>query len=328
MLNTTTFAAQIIFYFKTKYMKVTVVGAGAVGATCADNIARKELAEELVLLDIKEGVSEGKAQDMMQSAALLGFDTRITGSTNDYSKTAGSKVVVVTSGLPRKPGMTREELIGVNAGIVKGVAENILKHSPDAIIIVISNPMDTMTYLALQSTGLPKNRIIGMGGALDSARFRYQLSQHLGCSPADLNALVIGGHGDTTMIPLIRFATWNSVPVTELLSAEQQAQIVADTMVGGATLTKLIGTSAWYAPGAAGAAMAESIIRDEKKLFSCCVSLDGEYGQKDICLGVPVTLGKDGWEKIIDFKLNADEQALFDKSAAAVRNMNDVLKTL
>ncbi|MBL7735221.1 MAG: malate dehydrogenase [Chitinophagaceae bacterium] len=309
-------------------MKVTVVGAGAVGATCADNIARKELAEELVLLDIKEGVSEGKAQDMMQSAALLGFDTRITGSTNDYSKTAGSKVVVVTSGLPRKPGMTREELIGVNAGIVKGVAENILKHSPDAIIIVISNPMDTMTYLALQSTGLPKNRIIGMGGALDSARFRYQLSQHLGCSPADLNALVIGGHGDTTMIPLIRFATWNSVPVTELLSAEQQAQIVADTMVGGATLTKLIGTSAWYAPGAAGAAMAESIIRDEKKLFSCCVSLDGEYGQKDICLGVPVTLGKDGWEKIIDFKLNADEQALFDKSAAAVRNMNDVLKTL
>ena len=328
MLNTTTFAAQIIFHFKTKYMKVTVVGAGAVGATCADNIARKELAEELVLLDIKEGVSEGKAQDMMQSAALLGFDTRITGSTNDYSKTAGSKVVVITSGLPRKPGMTREELIGVNAGIVKGVAENILKHSPDAIIIVISNPMDTMTYLALQSTGLPKNRIIGMGGALDSARFRYQLSQHLGCSPADLNALVIGGHGDTTMIPLIRFATWNSVPVTELLSAEQQAQIVADTMVGGATLTKLIGTSAWYAPGAAGAAMAESIIRDEKKLFSCCVSLNGEYGQKDICLGVPVILGKDGWEKIIDFKLNADEQALFDKSAAAVRGMNDVLKTL
>ena len=309
-------------------MKVTVVGAGAVGATCADNIARKELAEELVLLDIKEGVSEGKAQDMMQSAALLGFDTRITGSTNDYSKTAGSKVVVITSGLPRKPGMTREELIGVNAGIVKGVAENILKHSPEAIIIVISNPMDTMTYLALQSTGLPKNRIIGMGGALDSARFRYQLSQHLGCSPADLNALVIGGHGDTTMIPLIRFATWNSVPVTELLSAAQQAQIVADTMVGGATLTKLIGTSAWYAPGAAGAAMVESIIRDEKKLFSCCVSLDGEYGQKDICLGVPVTLGKNGWEKIIDFKLNADEKALFDKSAAAVRAMNDVLKTL
>ena len=226
-------------------MKVTVVGAGAVGATCADNIARKELAEELVLLDIKEGFAEGKAQDMMQSAALLGFDTRITGSTNDYSKTAGSSVVVITSGLPRKPGMTREELIGTNAGIVKTVTENILKHSPDAVLIIISNPMDTMTYLALRETGLPKNRIIGMGGALDSARFRYQLSQHLGCSPADLNALVIGGHGDTTMIPLIRFATWNSIPVASLLSEEKQKQIVADTMVGGATLTKLIGSSAW-----------------------------------------------------------------------------------
>ncbi len=309
-------------------MKVTVVGAGAVGATTADNIARKELAEELVLLDIKEGLAEGKAQDMMQTAALLGFDTRITGSTNDYSKTAGSDVVVITSGLPRKPGMTREELIGTNAGIVKTVAENILKYSPDAIIIVISNPMDTMTYLALTATGLPKNKIIGMGGTLDSARFKYQLSQHLGCSPADLNALVVGGHGDTTMIPLIRFATWNSIPVTTLLSAEQQKQIVADTMVGGATLTKLIGTSAWYAPGAAGAALVESIVRDEKKLFTCCVSLDGEYGQKDICLGVPVVIGKNGWEKIIDFDLNADEKALFSKSADAVRSMNDVLKTL
>ena len=245
-------------------MKVTVVGAGAVGATCADNIARKELAQELVLLDIKEGVAEGKAQDMMQTAALLGFDTRISGSTNDYAKTAGSDVVVITSGLPRKPGMTREELIGTNAGIVKSVCENILKYSPNAIIIVISNPMDTMTYLALQSTGLPKNRIIGMGGTLDSARFKYQLSQHLGCSPADLNAVVVGGHGDTTMIPLIRMATWNSVPVTKFLSEEQQKQIVADTMVGGATLTKLIGTSAWYAPGAAGAALVESILRDEK----------------------------------------------------------------
>ena len=309
-------------------MKVTVVGAGAVGATCADNIARKELAAELVLLDIKEGVAEGKAQDMMQTAALLGFDTKITGSTNDYSKTAGSDVVVITSGLPRKPGMTREELIGVNAGIVKSVAENILKHSPNAIIIVISNPMDTMTYLALQSTGLPKNRIIGMGGALDSARFRYQLSQHLNCSPADLNAVVVGGHGDTTMIPLIRLATWNSVPVTKFLNADQQKQIVADTMVGGATLTKLIGTSAWYAPGAAGAALVEAIVRDEKKLFTCCVSLDGEYGQKDICLGVPVIIGKNGWEKILDFGLNDTEQAEFNKSATAVRSMNDVLKTL
>jgi len=309
-------------------MKVTVVGAGAVGATCADNIARKELATELVLLDIKEGLAEGKAQDMMQTAALLGFDTKITGSTNDYSKTAGSDVVVITSGLPRKPGMTREELIGTNAGIVKGVAGNILKYSPNAILIIISNPMDTMTYLALTTTGLPKNKIIGMGGTLDSARFKYQLSQHLGASPADLNAVVIGGHGDTTMIPLIRLATWNSVPVTSLLGEEKQKQIVADTMVGGATLTKLIGTSAWYAPGAAGAALVESILRDEKKLFTCCVSLDGEYGQKDICLGVPVTIGKNGWEKIIDFGLNADEQALFKKSADAVRNMNDVLKTL
>ena len=309
-------------------MKITVVGAGAVGATVADNIARKELAPELVLLDIKEGLAEGKAQDMMQTAALLGFDTKITGSTNDYSKTAGSDVVVITSGLPRKPGMTREELIGVNAGIVKGVCENILKHSPNAIIIVISNPMDTMTYLALTSTGLPKNRIIGMGGALDSSRFRYQLSQHLGCSPADLNAVVVGGHGDTTMIPLIRLATWNSAPVTKFLSEEQQKQIVADTMVGGATLTKLIGTSAWYAPGAAGAAMVEAIVRDEKKLFTCCVALDGEYGQKDICLGVPVIIGKNGWEKILDFGLNADEQAAFNKSADAVRSMNDVLKTL
>ena len=309
-------------------MKVTVVGAGAVGATCADNIARKEIAEELVLLDIKEGLAEGKAQDIMQSATLLGFDTRVTGSTNDYSKTAGSNVVVITSGLPRKPGMTREELIGTNAGIVKTVSDNILKYSPDAILIIISNPMDTMTYLTLKASGLPKERIIGMGGTLDSARFKYQLSQHLQCSPADLNALVIGGHGDTTMIPLIRFATWNSVPVTGLLTEEKQKQIVADTMVGGATLTKLIGTSAWYAPGAAGAALVESIVRDEKKLFTCCVSLEGEYGQKDICLGVPVTIGKKGWEKIIPFDLNSDEKALFAKSADAVRSMNDVLSTI
>ena len=309
-------------------MKVTVIGAGAVGATCADNIARKELCSELVLLDIKEGIAEGKAQDMMQTAALLGFDTRITGSTNDYSKTANSDVVVITSGLPRKPGMTREELIGVNAGIVKSVCENVLKYSPNAILIIISNPMDTMTYLALTSTGLPKNRIIGMGGALDSSRFKYQLSQHLGCSPADLNAVVVGGHGDTTMIPLIRHATWNSVPVSKFLSTEQQEKIVKDTMVGGATLTALIGTSAWYAPGAAGAAMVEAILRDEKKLVTSCVSLEGEYGQKDICLGVPVIIGRNGWEKILDFELNAEEQAAFNKSADAVRSMNDVLKTL
>ena len=309
-------------------MKVTVVGAGAVGATCADNIARKELCTELVLLDIKEGLAEGKVQDMMQTSTLLGFDTRITGSTNDYSKTANSDVVVITSGIPRKPGMTREELIGTNAGIVKTVCENILKFSPEAIIIVISNPMDTMTYLALKSTGVPKHRIIGMGGTLDSSRFKYQLSQHLGCSPADLNAVVVGGHGDTTMIPLIRLATWNSSPVSNFLTAEQQEKIVKDTMVGGATLTALIGTSAWYAPGAAGAALVESIVRDEKKLFTCCVALDGEYGQKDICLGVPVTLGRNGWEKILDFKLNEAEQAAFNKSAEAVRSMNEVLKTL
>lgn len=309
-------------------MKITVVGAGAVGATVADNIARKELSEELVLLDIKEGFAEGKAMDMMQTSTLLGFDTKITGSTNDYSKTEGSDVVVITSGIPRKPGMTREELIGTNANIVKGVTENILKHSPDAIIIVISNPMDTMTQLALQSSGLPKERIIGMGGILDSSRFKFYLSQALQCSPADLNAVVIGGHGDTTMIPLIRYATWNSAPVSEFLNEDQQQKVVSDTMVGGATLTKLIGTSAWYAPGAAGAALVESIVRDEKKLFACCVSLEGEYGQKDICLGVPVIIGKKGWEKIVDYKLDEKEQQEFNKSADAVRSMNDVLKTL
>ncbi|HPH98923.1 MAG TPA: malate dehydrogenase [Chitinophagaceae bacterium] len=309
-------------------MKITVVGAGAVGATCADNIARRALCEELVLLDIKEGIAEGKAMDMMQTSALLGFETKITGSTNDYSKTANSSVVVITSGIPRKPGMTREELIGTNANIVKSVGENILKHSPNAILVVVSNPMDTMTYLALQSTGLPKHRIIGMGGILDSARFKYYLSTALAASPADLNATVIGGHGDTTMIPLMRYATWNSVPVTHFLNTDAQKQVVADTMVGGATLTKLIGTSAWYAPGAAVAALVESIVRDANKLFACCVYLNGEYGQKDICLGVPVTIGKKGWEKIIDYKLNDEEQTAFNKSADAVRSMNEVLKTL
>jgi len=309
-------------------MKVTVVGAGAVGATCADNILRKELCQELVLLDIKEGFAEGKAQDMMQTATLLGFDTRITGSTDDYSKTANSDVVVITSGIPRKPGMTREELIGTNAGIVKTVCTNILEHSPNTIIIVISNPMDTMTYLALQSTGVPKNRIIGMGGILDSSRFKYQLSQKLNCSPSDLNAIVIGGHGDTTMIPLVRMATLNSIPVTQFLDADAQQQVVNDTMVGGATLTKLIGTSAWYAPGAAGAALVEAIVRDEKKLFTCSVALDGEYGQKDICLGVPVIIGKSGWEKIVPLDLNEAENELFQKSADAVRSMNEVLETI
>ena len=309
-------------------MKITVVGAGAVGATTADNIARKELCHELVLLDIKEGLAEGKAMDMNQTSTQLGFDTKITGSTNDYSKTAGSDVVVITSGIPRKPGMTREELIGTNAGIVKGVTDNILKHSPNTIIVVISNPMDTMTYLALKESKLPKNKIIGMGGILDSSRFKYYLSQAIGCSPNDLQASVIGGHGDTTMIPLARLATYQGVPVCNFLPKEALDKVIADTMVGGATLTKLIGTSAWYAPGASGCSLVESIVRDEKKVFPCCVSLDGEYGQKDICLGVPVVIGKNGWEKIIDYKLTDAEQAEFNKSADAVRSMNSVLAKL
>ncbi|MXV53122.1 malate dehydrogenase [Pedobacter sp. HMF7647] len=306
-------------------MKITVVGAGAVGATCADNIARKELAEELILLDIREGFAEGKAIDMMQTSALLGFDTKIKGVTNDYASTADSSVVIITSGLPRKPGMTREELIGTNAGIVKGVTENILKYSPNTIFIVVSNPMDTMNYLTLKTSGLPKNRILGMGGALDSARFKYYLSQELSCSPSDLNAVVIGGHGDTTMIPLIRHATWNSIPVTNFLTPEQQEKVVSSTMVGGATLTKLIGTSAWYAPGAGTMAMVESIVRDEKRLISTGVYLEGEYKQQDISLVVPVVIGKNGWEQIVDFSLTDSEQETFNKSAEAVRGMNQVL---
>ncbi len=309
-------------------MKVTVVGAGAVGATCADNIARLELCEELVLLDIREGFAEGKSIDMMQTASLLGFDTKIIGSTNDYAKTANSDVVVITSGLPRKPGMTREELIGINAGIVKGVTESILKHSPKAIFVIISNPMDTMTYLALKSSGISKNRIIGMGGALDSSRFNYYLSQAIGCSPNEIQGFVVGGHGDTTMIPLTRLATYQGSPVSNFLSADALKKVAADTMIGGATLTALIGTSAWYAPGAACAQMVESILRNEKRLITCSVSLDGEYGQKDICMGVPVIIGRNGWEKIIDLKLNAEEQAAFSKSADAVRSMNNVLSTL
>jgi len=309
-------------------MKITVVGAGAVGATCADNIARKELAEELVLLDIKEGFAEGKAIDMMQTSALLGFNTKITGVTNDYSKTANSAVAVITSGLPRKPGMTREELISINAGIVKSVAENILKFSPDAIIILVSNPMDTMTYLCLKSLGLPKNKIIGMGGTLDSARFKYYLSVAMNCNANDLQGFVIGGHGDTTMIPLTRYATYQSLNVTDLLAADVLTKVAADTMVGGATLTGLLGTSAWYAPGAAVCALVESIIRDEKKLFTCSVALEGEYKQHDICLGVPFIIGRSGWEKIIDYNLNEEEQSTFNKSADAVRNMNNVLKEM
>lgn len=308
--------------------KITVVGAGNVGATCAFEMAQKELASEIVLIDIKEGFAEGKALDMMQTATLLGFESRVSGYTGDYSKTADSDVVVITSGIPRKPGMTREELIGINAGIVKEVSQNVLKYSPNAILVIISNPMDTMTYLALKSTGLPKNRVIGMGGILDSSRFKCYLSKNMGVPAHDIQGIVIGGHGDTTMIPLARYATYNSLPVSTFIDSESLGKIVADTMVGGATLTKYLGTSAWYAPGAAGAALVETIIRDEKKMFPCCVSLEGEYGQNDICIGVPVVLGKTGWERIVDYKLNAEEKAMFDKSAEAVRSMNIVLKEM
>jgi len=309
-------------------MKVTVVGAGAVGATCADNIARKQLCDELVLLDIKEGVAEGKAMDLMQTAQIEGFDTKIIGSTNDYSTTAGSTVGVITSGIPRKPGMTREELIGINAGIVKTVTQNLLQYSPEIIIIVVSNPMDTMTYLALKSGKLPKNRIIGMGGILDGSRFRYYLSQAMGCSPNDLHATVIGGHGDTTMIPLTRLATYCGSPATNFLDETALKKVAADTMVGGATLTGLLGTSAWYAPGTCSALLVEAIVRDEKKLMTCCVYLEDEYDQNDICIGVPVIIGKNGWERIIDYKLNEEEKAAFNKSAEVVRSMNSVLATL
>ena len=308
--------------------KVTVVGAGNVGATCANVLAFNEVADEVVMLDVKEGVSEGKAMDMMQTAQLLGFDTTVVGCTNDYAKTANSDVVVITSGIPRKPGMTREELIGVNAGIVKSVAGNILTYSPNAIIVVISNPMDTMTYLSLKSLGLHKNRIIGMGGALDSSRFKYYLSQALGCNANEVEGMVIGGHGDTTMIPLARFATYKGIPVSELLSAEELDKVVKATMVGGATLTGLLGTSAWYAPGAAGAFVVESIIKNQMKMIPSCVSLEGEYGQNDICIGVPTIIGRNGVEKIVELELTAEEKALFEASANAVRKTNDVLKEI
>ena len=305
--------------------KVTVVGAGNVGATCANVLAFNEVADEVVMLDVKEGVSEGKAMDMMQTAQLLGFDTTVTGCTNDYEKTANSDVVVITSGIPRKPGMTREELIGVNAGIVKSVAQNILKYSPNAILVVISNPMDTMTYLSLKSLGLPKNRIIGMGGALDSSRFKYFLSQALGCNANEVEGMVIGGHGDTTMIPLTRYATYRGIPVSTLLDKETLDKVAADTMVGGATLTGLLGTSAWYAPGAASAAVVAAVLHDQKRVIPCSALVEGEYGESDICIGVPCLLGRNGIEKIVDVNLNEEEKALFAKSAAAVRKTNGAL---
>ena len=307
-------------------MKVTVVGAGAVGASCAEYIALKNFASEVVLIDIKEGFAEGKAMDLMQTASLNGFDTRIVGVTNDYSKTAGSDVAVITSGIPRKPGMTREELIGTNANIVKSVVEQLVKHSPNIIVIVVSNPMDTMAYLVHKATKLPKNHIIGMGGALDSARFKYRLAEALGSPISDVDGMVIAAHSDSGMLPLTRLASYRGVPVSEFLSAERLSQVAEDTKVGGATLTKLLGTSAWYAPGAAVSALVQAIACDQKKLFPCSVLLEGEYGQKDVCVGVPVIIGRDGVERIVEVKLHEAEKAKFNESTQAVREVNKALE--
>ncbi len=305
--------------------KVTVIGAGNVGATCTNALANMQFTSEIVLLDIKEGLAEGKAKDMMQTAKLYRFFTTVKGVTNNYEATAGSDVIVVTSGVPRKPGMTREELIGTNARIVSEVVEKSLEHSPKAVVVVVSNPMDTMTYLTLKRFNLPKNRVIGMGGILDGSRFTDYLSAELQVPSSDIEGMVIGGHGDTTMIPLARFANYKGVPVTTLLTEEKLGKVIADTMVGGATLTKLLGTSAWYAPGAAAAVLVRSIILDEKRAYACCVSLEGEYGQKDVCIGVPVVIGKKGWEKILDFNLNREEMQLFERSCESVRNTNKIL---
>jgi malate dehydrogenase len=306
-------------------MKITVVGAGAVGASCAEYIAIKNFVSEVVLLDIKEGFAEGKAMDLMQTASLMGFDTKITGITNNYSATANSDVAVITSGIPRKPGMTREELIGINAGIVKTVASNLIQHSPNVILIVVSNPMDTMTYLVHKTTSISKNKIIGMGGALDSARFKYRLAEALDAPISDLDGMVIGGHSDTGMVPLTAHATRNSIKVSEFLSEERLDQVAEDTKVGGATLTKLLGTSAWYAPGAAVSSMVQSIVCDQKKMFPCSVLLEGEYGLHDICIGVPVLLGKNGIEKIIDIPLSDADKAKIIESADGVKKTNDLL---
>ncbi len=308
--------------------KVTVIGAGNVGASCANVLVVNEITDHVILLDVKEGISEGKAIDIMQTAALLGFDSTIVGCTNDYEKTANSDVVVITSGIPRKPGMTREELIGVNAGIVKSVAENALKYSPNAIFVIVSNPMDTMAYLTYKALGLPKNRVIGMGGALDTARFKYYLSKEMKANPNEVHCMVFGGHGDTTMLPLVRFASYKGRQVADILDKETIDQVVKKTMVGGATLTSYLGTSAWYAPGAAVAYLVRSIIHDKKKIIPCSVYLDGEYGQSDIFLGVPIVVGENGVEEIIDYKLNAEESALFEKGAQMVRETNNVLKEL
>ena len=307
-------------------MKVTVVGAGAVGASCAEYIAIKDFASEVVLLDIKEGYAEGKAMDLMQTASLNGFDTKITGTTGDYSKTADSDICVITSGIPRKPGMTREELIGINAGIVKTVSSSLIEHSPNTIIIVVSNTMDTMTYLVHKTTDLPKNRIIGMGGALDSARFKYRLAEALGAPISDVDGMVIGGHSDKGMVPLTRLATRNSVPVTEYISDTRLTQVKEDTKVGGATLTKLLGTSAWYAPGAAVSGLVQAIACDQKKMFPCSTFLEGEYGLSDLCIGVPVVLGKNGIEKVVEIALDDAEKAHLQESAAGVQKTNGLLE--
>lgn len=305
--------------------KVTVVGAGNVGATCANVLAVKDIASEVVLLDIKEGVAEGKAMDIMQTAQLMGFDTVVNGVTNNYKATADSDVVVITSGLPRKPGMTREELIGTNAGIVKSVANAILAESPNAILIIVSNPMDPMAYLTFKELGLPKNRVIGMGGALDSSRFKYFLSQALKCNANEVEGFVIGGHGDKTMIPMARYATYKGMPVSNFLSAEEIEKVVKSTMVGGATLTGLLGTSAWMAPGAAAASVVNTIINNQGKMIPCAAFLEGEYGENDLTIGVPVILGKNGIERIIELDLNDEEKALFKASADATRATNQIL---
>jgi len=306
-------------------MKITVVGAGAVGASCAEYIAIKNFASEVVLLDIKEGYAEGKAMDLMQCASLNGFDTKITGSTNDYSKTANSDICVITSGIPRKPGMTREELIGINAGIVKTVSTNLVKHSPNTVLIVVSNPMDTMTYLAHKVTGLPTHKIIGMGGALDSARFKYRLAEALEAPISDVDGMVIGGHSDVGMVPLISHATRNSIKVSEFISNERLEQVKEDTKVGGATLTKLLGTSAWYAPGAAVSGLVQAIACDQKKIFPCSVLLDGHYGLSDLCIGVPVVLGANGIENIVEIKLSDSEKSHLHTSAEGVKKTNSLL---
>lgn len=308
-------------------MKVTVVGAGNVGATCADVIAQKELVNELVLLDIKENFAEGKALDIWQTAPVNLYDTRIIGSTNDYSKTANSDVVVITSGLPRKPGMSRDDLISTNAGIVKIVTENILKYSPKAIIIIVSNPLDVMTYCAYLTAKIDSKRVFGMAGILDTARYRAFLAEELNCSPKDIQAVLMGGHGDT-MVPLPRYTTVSGIPVTELIAKEKLDEIIERTKKGGGEIVNLLGTSAWYAPGAAAAQMVEAIIRDQKRIFPVCAWLQGEYGLKDIYLGVPVKLGKNGIEQIIELKLNDEEKKLLSDSAKSVKEVMTVLDTM